>query len=194
MCYTFFMIYKYFAKLYTACVTWGKLIMMNEDKNQKLVEDVENIDACSQEEIKENDTDKCQAEISLWKDQCKRISAEFENFKKRSERDQLRWVELSKEKMLKELLSIVDDFDRALKQEKSDKSGLELMYASFLKFLNKNGVVVMQNYETFDPEFHEAVMQIESPDHTAGQIVDVFAQGFMIQDRVLRPAQVSVAK
>ena len=171
------------------------MIMMNEDKNQNNIpNEVEDMTSCPQEDAQENGVDRSQAEISLWKDQCKRISAEFENFKKRSERDQLRWVELSKEKMLKELLSIVDDFDRALKQEKSDKSGLELMYQSFLKFLNKNGVVMMQNYETFDPEYHEAVMQIDSPDHTTGQIVEVFAQGFMIQDRILRPAQVSVAK
>lgn len=188
------MIYKYISKFYDKCVTWGKFFMMNEDKNQQIGDDVENLESCPQEEVKESESDKCQAEVSLWKDQCKRISAEFENFKKRSERDQLRWVELSKEKMLKELLSIVDDFDRALKQEKSDNQGLSMMHNSFLKFLNKNNVSVMQNYENFDPEYHEAVMQIESADHTAGQIVDVFAHGFMIQDRVLRPAQVSVAK
>lgn len=188
------MIFKYFSKFYDTCVTWGRIIMMNEDKNPQVSDDVENVESCPQEAINENEADKCQAEISMWKDQCKRISAEFENFKKRSERDQLRWVELSKEKMLKDLLSIFDDFDRALKQEKSDNVGLAMMHNSFLKFLNKNNVVVMQNYETFDPEYHEAVMQIESADHLAGQIVEVFAQGFMIQDRVLRPAQVSVAK
>lgn len=188
------MIYKYIVKLYDTCARWGRIIMMNEEKNQQIVDDVEVAEVPEQEDIKENEADKSQAEISLWKDQCKRISAEFENFKKRSERDQLRWVELSKEKMLKDLLSIVDDFDRALKQEKSESTGLQLMYNSFLKFLNKNNVVMMQNYENFDPEFHEAVMQIDSPDHTAGQIVEVFAQGFMIHDRVLRPAQVSVAK
>lgn len=188
------MIYKYFAKFYDKCIAWGRTIMMTEDKNQHVVDDVEKVESHPQVEISENESDKCQAEISLWKDQCKRISAEFENFKKRSERDQLRWVELSKEKMLKDLLSIVDDFERALKQEKSDNVGLVMMHNSFLKFLNKNGVVVMQNYETFDPEFHEAVMQVNSENHTAGQIVEVFAQGFMMQDRVLRPAQVSVAQ
>lgn len=188
------MIYKYIAKFYDKCARWGRIIMINEEKNQHIADDVETVETFPQENVQESEADKCQAEVSLWKDQCKRISAEFENFKKRSERDQLRWVELSKEKMLKDLLSIVDDFDRALKQEKSDNSGLQLMHNSFLKFLNKNGVAVMQNYENFDPEFHEAVMQIDSETHTPGQIVDVFAQGFMIQDRVLRPAQVSVAK
>ena len=158
--------------------------MMNEEKD--IFNTEEQVELCEQDENA--------AEVSLWKDQCKRISAEFENFKKRSERDQLRWAELSKEKILKELLSIVDDFDRAVKQEKSNNSGMQLMQQSFLKFLQKNGVTLMQNYETFDPELHEAVMQVESANHTSGQIVDVFAQGFMMQDRVLRPAQVSVAK
>lgn len=170
--------------------------MFCEDKDQKDMHnnDQESVESCSQNDNQENTSERCQAEISLWKDQCKRISAEFENFKKRTERDQLRWVELSKEKILKELLPFVDDFERALKQEKSDNFGIQMMHQSFLKFLAKNGVIQMQSYDEFDPELHEAVMQVDSPNHKSGQIVEVFAQGFLIQDRVLRPAQVSVAK
>lgn len=170
-----------------------------QEENQDAVGQEESIDQ-NEESIEaflkeqEDDSDRYAAEVSLWKDQCKRISAEFENFKKRNERDQLRWVELSKEKIFKEILPIVDDFSRALKQEGSSNEGLLLMQQSFIKFLQKNGVIMMQDYETFNPEFHDAVMQVESPEHVSGQIVEVFAQGFMMQDKVLRPAQVSVAK
>lgn len=171
------------------------VVMIYEEKEQTVEQvDQENSGSSQQNGNQENMTERCQAEISLWKDQCKRISAEFENFKKRTERDQLRWVEISKEKILKDLLSFVDDFERALQQEKSDHSGIKLMHQAFMKFLQKNGVVMMQTYDEFDPELHEAVVQVESPNHTPGQIVDVLAHGFMMQDRVLRPAQVSVAK
>ena len=173
--------------------------VVNSDDHEKdgknvLQENTESIESFLQDDVKENEIERCQAEISLWQDQCKRISAEFENFKKRSDRDQLRWIELSKEKILKDMLPIVDDFARALKQELSNNSGLQLMYNSFIKVLQKNDVTIMQNCEMFDPEFHDAVVQVDSKDHKSGQIVEVFAQGFMIKDRVLRHAQVAVAK
>lgn len=144
-------------------------------------------------ESKDN-LDQCHAEISLWKDQCRRVSAEFENFKKRTERDQARWSENAKESVLIELLSIVDDFDRALQQENGDNDGISMMYQSFMKILEKHGVVAMDSYESFDPNFHEAIMQVESDVHESGQIVDVLAKGFMVKNRVLRPAKVSVAQ
>ncbi|MBI2353028.1 nucleotide exchange factor GrpE [Candidatus Dependentiae bacterium] len=170
--------------------------MINEEKNQNNIENEQKDEVVDQKknEQAEKESELCQTEISLWKDQCKRISAEFENFKKRTEREQLRWIEMAKEKLLKELLPIVDDFERALKQEKSDQAGIQMMYQAFMKFLQKNGVALMQSYDKFDPELHEAVMQVESSDHVSGYIVEVFSNGFMINDRVLRPAQVSVAK
>lgn len=135
----------------------------------------------------------CLTELTLWKDQCKRISAEFENFKKRTEREQVRWAEIAKESILKELLSFVDTCQSALAVQTSDKVGIEMMYQSLLKLLSKHDVVAMPEVLEFDPQYHEAIMQVESANHTSGQIVQVLSQGFMIKDRVLRPAKVSVA-
>lgn len=161
----------------------------NDQKNQ--FEEVEEVEQAEQGIDTE---DKSQAETLLWKDQCKRISAEFENYKKRTQRDQARWAEQAKESVLKDMLSFVDDFERALDQNSSDDSGIKMVYQSVLKVLEKNGVLKIEDYTEFDPEFHEAVIQVESSEHESGQIVEVFSKGFMVQDRVFRPAKVSVAK
>lgn len=137
---------------------------------------------------------KCLAELSMWQDQCKRISAEFENFKRRMDKEKVRWADMAKESMLFELLSFVDTFEVALQQKDGvDHKGIEMVYQSLLKLLAKNDVTVMIVETEFDPEYHEAVMQVASEKHTSGQIVDLLAKGFMLKDRVLRPAKVSVA-
>jgi molecular chaperone GrpE len=137
---------------------------------------------------------KCLAELSMWQDQCKRISAEFENFKRRVDRDKIRWSEIAKESILLELLSFIDTFEIALQQKDGvDHTGIEMVYQSLLKLLAKHDVTVMAPAIKFDPEFHEAVMQTESKDHESGDIVNVLSKGFMIKDRVLRPAKVCVA-
>lgn len=135
----------------------------------------------------------CLAELSLWKDQCKRISADFENFKKRTEREQARWAEMAKESMLLEITSFVDTFEMALKQQHGDKVGLEMVYQALMKLLSKQDVVAMPETKDFNPEFHEAIMQVPAAGYSSGQIVEVLSKGFMIKDRILRPAKVSVA-
>ena len=166
-----------------------------EKQEEEVVEAEQNTseEELSEEKVDSNENDQYQAEVTLWKDQCRRISAEFENFKKRTERDQIHWSEIAKESILKELLSLVDDFDRAMQQSSDDK-GLEMIRSAFIKLLEKHQVSVMNSYDSFDPEYHEAIMQVESADHETGQIVQVLSQGFMIKDRVLRPAKVSVAQ
>lgn len=145
-------------------------------------------------ELEHDQTLKCLAELSMWQDQCKRISAEFENFKRRVDRDKIRWSEIAKESILLELLSFCDTFETALQQKDGvDHAGIEMVHQSLLKLLTKHDVTVMTLAVKFDPEFHEAVMQIESKDHQSGNIVNVLSKGFMIKDRVLRPAKVCVA-
>ncbi|MBP6892177.1 nucleotide exchange factor GrpE [Candidatus Babeliales bacterium] len=137
---------------------------------------------------------KCMAELSMWQDQCKRISAEFENFKRRVDKDKARWSEMAKESVLLDLLPFVDTFDAALQQKNgTDLTGIEMMYQTLLKLLHKHEVSMMQQTKDFDPEFHEAVMQVQSEKYASGEVVEILSKGFMIKDRVLRPAKVSVA-
>lgn len=169
---------------------------IEKENQEKTIEEQEqevSADDASEEQA-ENNSHGSVDEVALWKDQCHRISAEFENFKKRTEREQSRWSEMAKESVLMSLLPIIDDFDRAMKQDGVDSDGLKMMYNAFIKVLESHGVTVMESYETFDPMYHEAIMQVDSDNHEAGQIVEVFSQGFMLKDRVLAPAKVSVAK
>jgi len=151
------------------------------------------------DELEENtELENCQQDAAMWKNQAARIFADFDNYKKRMERDQVSWIQTAQLSILKDLLSVVDNFDRAL-QGKNDASvdvyaGIEMIYKSVTQLLNKYGVKEFTNYQAFDPELHEAVMDIESADHQSGQIVQVLEKGFMIKDKVLRPAKVIIAK
>ncbi len=171
---------------------------MDKGQNQHDLQDVQESEEKSvknEHEFLEHDQAlKCMAELSMWQDQCKRISAEFENFKRRVDKDKVRWSEIAKESVLLDLLPFVDIFDAALQQKNgADLTGIEMVYQSLLKLLQKHDVSVMIQVQNFDPQFHEAVMQVQSEQHISGQIVEVLSKGFVIKDRVLRPAKVSVA-
>jgi molecular chaperone GrpE len=163
----------------------------NTDKNHSQSQDQDNSPST---EGQKSEVDMCLTELSIWKDQCKRVSADFENFKKRTEKEQARWADIAKESVLYDLLSFVDSFDMALAQPQIDKVGIEMMYQSLMKILTKNDVKPMAETKEFNPQFHEAVMQVASTEHKPGEIVQFLSKGFMLKDKVLRPAKVSVAE
>lgn len=157
----------------------------------------------TQDKEKEQATDSCSTEITALKESCLRIAADFENYKKRVERDRASWTQMAQSDVILALLPIVDDFDRALeahrKQEHSEElntwlAGFELINKALYKFLTTHNVTEIVQIIQFDPEFHEAIAQVESPVHEAGQIVSVVQKGYMHKDQVLRPARVTVAK
>jgi len=113
------------------------------------------------------------------------------------------WVGTAQAEILTDLLDIVDNFERALtehkKQEKTEENkswieGFALIYQSLIALLHKFGVEEITQHDTFNPVYHEALMQVDSPDHETGAIVDVMQKGYRLKDKVLRPAKVSVAK
>lgn len=138
----------------------------------------------------------CHAQKDEWKDRCLRTAAEFENFKRRSEKERVSWITNTQAAVLTDILEIVDDFDRAIaaKQENATVPGFELIYKSFQKILQKYGVQEIKENTDFDPSLHEAIMQVDSADHQSGHIVQVLQKGYRFKDQILRPAKVSVAK
>lgn len=144
----------------------------------------------------------CMFELSNTKDQLVRLGADFQNYKRRIEQDQVRWNFVAKSSVIKDLLSCVDDFDRALSAGKEAQDaqvaqwvlGFELIQKRLYDMLKQHKVERITQVTTFDPELHEAVMQVESSDHTQGAIVQVLEQGFTFEGKVLRPAKVSVAQ
>ena len=170
---------------------------MNQYDDQYQPEDVVEQEQIT-EQLKNNELEKCQADLAMWKDQAARSFADFENYKKRIDREQMSWMQTAQLSILKDLLTVVDNFDRAL-ATKTDATadmyaGIEMIYKSVMQLLNKYGVKEFADYQQFDPEFHEALMDVESADHSTGHIVQVLEKGFMMKDKVLRPAKVMVAK
>jgi molecular chaperone GrpE len=140
-------------------------------------------------------------ELQELNDKHLRLAAEFENYKRRAQRDQSDTVRFANEKLLKDLLPTIDNLERALQcsQEKSDTEGLlqgvELTYKQFLDTLQKLGVKqVTSAGEPFDPAKHQAVGQVESSTVAENCVVDEYQKGYFLQDRILRPAMVTVAK
>lgn len=144
----------------------------------------------------------CQAQLQLWKEDCLRSRAEFENYKKRVERDREQAARMMVAGIVKDLLPLIDDVERGLTyaqtltsaEGKALLAGLQLTYDQFKKVLSKYGVAPIADAIEFDPMLHEAVMEVESPDHQPGTIVQVVQKGYQLQGQVIRPAKVTVAK
>ena len=124
--------------------------------------------------------------------------AEFDNYRKREERDRAQRVQSMMASFLLDLLNLVDDFERAIPELRKHSphalTGIELIYKNMLKTLEKHGVTEMPASQIFDPQLHEVVVQVDRPDLLAGSIVDIFQKGYLYKDALLRPARVSVAK
>jgi len=137
-------------------------------------------------------------ETNQWMDRFLRVSAEFENFKKRTSMEQIQWIQRSQQKIIIDVLSIVDNFERALQQKNETNEslfvGIEMIYKSCLALLKKYNVEEIPTSGAFDPEKHEAIMQVDSADHASGEIVLVVQKGYMMNNQIIRPAQVSVAQ
>ena len=129
-----------------------------------------------------------------------RARAEFANYKKRIERDQSQTYQMAVGSVIKRYLEVVDDLERALKNKPEEgegaawAKGIKLIYRKMLSLLENEGVIPMEtDGKEFDPNMHEAVSSDKSDSHESGEIIETLQQGYMIGDRVLRPAMVRVA-
>ena len=135
--------------------------------------------------------------IAEWKQKYAYLSADFENFKRRSMKEYEAMRVDVYARICKPLLTIVDDFERACaaaEQQKIDIEGFKLIRKALEKVLTDAGIVEMQVDNFFDPEKHEALLQVQSADHQTGQIVSVLQKGYLLHGVVLRAAKVSVAQ
>jgi len=141
-----------------------------------------------------------QRERDDYYDRWLRKSAEFDNYRKRIERERREQSDQAVTDLLLELLSVVDDFDRALTVDAGEggaayQRGVELIHAKLNDLLKKYGVRPMDTLGAdFEPNLHQAVMHEVSPEHREGEIISELAKGYLRNDRLLRPAMVKVAK
>jgi molecular chaperone GrpE len=129
-----------------------------------------------------------------------RKTAEFDNYRKRTERERQAVSEAAAIDVLTELLPIVDDLERALKAEPGEaieryRQGVELIHQHLLDVLRKRGVRPIEAVGTdFDPHFHQAVVHESVQGARDGEVIEEFRRGYMLGDRLLRPSMVKVAK
>lgn len=155
-----------------------------KDKEQKLAETL----AVKEKEAKDH------------YDRYLRAVADLENFKKRAARDKADTIKYGKEEIIKDILPFLDSLDRALEHAdasdaKTFKEGLALMQDQLLCCLKKHGVERIESAgANFDPNIHEALMQMESDQHENNQIVSEMEKGYLLNGRLIRPSRVCVCK
>ena len=142
-----------------------------------------------------------QEELQIYQDKYIRLAAEFENYKRRAQRDQSDAIRYANESLLKNLLSTLDNLERAIQCGKdagasgSLLEGVELTHKQFLETIEKLGLrQVSSAGSLFDPNMHQAVAQVESETVAPNTVVEEFQKGYFLHDRILRPAMVTVAK
>ena len=154
------------------------------------------------EEELEKELEKAQETIDEQKDKYLRLSAEFDNYRKRTMKEKAELILNGGEKSLSSILPIVDDFERAIKTMETAtdvsavKEGVELIYNKFMAVLGQNGVKVIETKDQpLDTDYHEAIAVIPAPsEEQKGKILDCVQTGYTLNDKVLRHAKVVVGE
>ncbi|AXH13425.1 nucleotide exchange factor GrpE [Halarcobacter bivalviorum] len=147
-----------------------------------------------------------EAKLKESEDKYFRVHADFENIKKRLEKEKYQAIDYASEKFAKDLLAPIDTLEMALAAEEAAKEvpaeellaklkeGVELTIKNFYTAFEKHDISIVETEGEFDPNFHNAVMQVDSTEHEDGQIVQALQKGYLFKDRLLRPAMVSICK
>ncbi len=151
--------------------------------------------------LKESEHQKLLQEASDYKDKYVRLLAEFDNVRKRTEREKQEFVKYANEEVLTQFLSILDDLERSVEAAKAKHEdyeaflkGIEMVMAHVYEMLKKNDVRPIEvKGKMFDPHLHEALMQVETNAVKEGMIVEEFQKGYAIGERIIRTAKVKVA-
>ena len=156
-----------------------------------------------EEETVETPVEEAVAEVDPWEekynaehDSYLRLAADYDNFRKRSQKEKEQSYGNGKANAVEKLLPVYDNLERALNQETADeayKKGVEMIYQNFTEILKKLGAEAFgEKGEQFDPNFHNGVMHVEDDSFGENEIAEVFSKGYKLGDRVLRPAMVKV--
>jgi molecular chaperone GrpE len=151
------------------------------------------------EELKEESAAK-DKRIAGLTDDLKRLQAEFDNFKKRIEKDLAERTKLANQRLIGDLLPVLDSFDKAIEDAKKNEDsrqagdGVQKLQRQFLRILEKEGLKEVRTDGKFDPFVHEALMREVAEDADDGKILEVFQKGYLLGNKTIRTAKVKVAK
>ncbi|WP_200762333.1 nucleotide exchange factor GrpE [Nitrosophilus alvini] len=172
---------------------------------KKREEEIEQEKETKTEKNEKNEIEELKKKLEECEEKYLRVFADFENTKKRLEREKYQALEYAYEQFARDLLPALDSLDMALATVSSEnlkaeeaveklKEGIELTIEQFAKAFGKHGIEMIEIGEGFNPHLHEAILHVESPDHEEGEIVQVLQKGYKYKERVLRPTKVSIAK
>lgn len=175
-----------------------------DEQNQTETETSEEIEQTEEQEEIINETEQKINQLKLEKeeqyDRMLRLQAEFDNYKRRSQKERAAERKYKSQDLANELLPVLDNFERALQVESNDATssiieGITMVYQQFLAALESQGIEEIKAVgEQFDPNLHHAVMQVEDDEFESNEVVEELQKGYMLADRVLRPSMVKVNK
>lgn len=182
---------------------------MSEKIEEQVNDEIEELEQKEQDSSSEKEESledviaRLEGELKESEDKFLRVHADFENIKKRLEKEKFMAIDYASEKFAKDILTPLDTLEMALKSAEADisaeellpklKEGIELTLKSFLSTFKKHGISKVDTDGEFDPNFHNAVMQVDSEKHESGQIVEELQKGYVLKDRLLRPSMVSIS-
>ena len=198
--------YEYFYEK----ITTFQEININEKKEELIQETTEQevqsevvVEEATKEESLEDKIASLEQQLKDSEDKYLRVHADFENIKKRLEREKYQAIDYASEKFAKDLLAPIDTLELALASSNTQvdaqellekvKEGIALTIKSFNTTFEKHNISKIETDGEFDPNVHNAVMQVDSENHKTGQIVSELQKGYMLKDRLLRPSMVSIA-
>ncbi len=186
---------------------------MSENKNEQIEQEIveetatnESAQTCeaSKEASSEEIIAQLQEQLQQSEDKYLRVHADFENIKKRLEKEKYQAIDYASEKFARDLLTPIDTLEMALKSVQTEveadelleklKEGIKLTIKNFNTVFEKHDISIVETDGEFDPNFHDAVMQVDSAEHEDGQIVQELQKGYKYKERLLRPAMVSICK
>jgi molecular chaperone GrpE len=178
---------------------------MSETINEELVEEEQTTPQESDVVLEEpkSELEIAQTQLAEFQDKYARVHADFDNIKKRLEREKYSALEYANEKFAKDLIPVVDSLSMAIGATAIEadatvlleklKEGVELTMKQLLSVLEKHGVTAVDESEPFNPDVHNAVQKVDSDAHESGDIVNTFQKGFRYKERTLRDAMVVIA-
>jgi molecular chaperone GrpE len=185
-----------------------------EERNEQVVEEVKEaqveeavtpensektVEEKSEAALLQEKVDELQAKLTETEGRTLRLQADFENYKRRVQLDKQAAEKYRSQSLVSDILPALDNFERAMQVEASDEQmksllqGMEMVYRQLLEALTKEGVEAIEAVgKQFDPNEHQAIMQVEDSEFESNAVVEEFQKGYKLKDRVIRPSMVKV--
>ncbi|QKS73206.1 nucleotide exchange factor GrpE [Paenalkalicoccus suaedae] len=171
-----------------------------EDQDVVLEEEAEFVETDAEEVSQPSEIEELEAKVEEATNKLLRTQADYDNFRRRTKQEKEAAAKYRSQSLAESLIPAVDNFERALSVEvesedaKSLLKGMEMVHKQLIEALKNEGVEQMETVgEAFDPHKHQAVMQVESDEHESNTIIEELQKGYILQDKVIRPAMVKVS-